>query len=64
MEQKKKIDSIMEKTAERLTGLVDVNTVIGKPLFSKSGSAQGKRSNRSSPTPSRRFAKRAGACSG
>ena len=27
----------MEKTAERLTGLVDVNTVIGKPVFSASG---------------------------
>lgn len=37
MDQKKKIDSIMEKTAERLTGLVDVNTVIGKPVFSASG---------------------------
>ena len=37
MDQKKKIDSIMEKTAEQLTGLIDVNTVIGKPLFSSSG---------------------------
>lgn len=27
----------MEKTAEQLTGLIDVNTVIGKPLFSASG---------------------------
>ncbi len=27
----------MEKTAERLTGLIDVNTVIGKPVFSASG---------------------------
>ena len=27
----------MEKTAEQLTGLVDVNTVIGKPIFSASG---------------------------
>lgn len=27
----------MEKTAERLTGLVDVNTVIGKPIVSASG---------------------------
>ncbi len=27
----------MEKTAEQLTGLVDVNTVIGKPVFSASG---------------------------
>ena len=37
MDQKKKIDSIMEKTAEQLTGLIDVNTVIGKPLVSASG---------------------------
>lgn len=37
MDQKKKIDSILEKTAEQLTGLVDVNTVIGKPVFSASG---------------------------
>ncbi len=27
----------MEKTAERLTSLVDVNTVIGKPVISASG---------------------------
>lgn len=27
----------MEKTAEQLTSVVDVNTVIGKPLFSASG---------------------------
>ncbi len=27
----------MEKTAQRLTELVDVNTVIGKPVFSASG---------------------------
>ncbi len=27
----------MEKTAEQLTSLIDVNTVIGKPLFSASG---------------------------
>ena len=37
MDKKKKIDSIMEKTAEQLTGLVDVNTVIGKPVYSASG---------------------------
>ena len=37
MDQRKKIDSIMEKTAEQLTSLIDVNTVIGKPLFSASG---------------------------
>ena len=33
----KKIDSIMEKTAEKLTGLVDVNTVIGSPVVTASG---------------------------
>lgn len=27
----------MEKTAQQLTSLIDVNTVIGKPLFSASG---------------------------
>ncbi len=27
----------MEKTAEQLTGLIDVNTVIGKPVISASG---------------------------
>ena len=32
MDQKKKIDGIVEKTTERLTGLVDVNTVIGKAV--------------------------------
>ncbi|MDE6412156.1 MAG: hypothetical protein K2L02_06510 [Clostridia bacterium] len=37
MDKNKKIDSIMEKTAERLTGLVDVNTVIGNPIISASG---------------------------
>ncbi len=37
MDQNKKIDSIMEKTAERLTKIVDVNTVIGKPIVSASG---------------------------
>ncbi len=37
MDKNKKIDSILEKTAEQLTGLVDVNTVIGKPVFSASG---------------------------
>ncbi len=37
MDKKKKIDSIMEKTAEQLTSLVDVNTVIGKPVFTASG---------------------------
>ena len=37
MDKNKKIDSIMEKTAERLTGLVDVNTVIGNPIVSASG---------------------------
>ena len=33
----KKIDSIMEKTAEKLTGLVNVNTVIGSPVVTASG---------------------------
>ena len=37
MDEKKKIDSIMEKTAEKLTSLVDVNTVIGKPVVTASG---------------------------
>ncbi len=37
MDKKKKIDGIMEKTAEQLTGLVDVNTVIGKPVVTASG---------------------------
>ncbi len=37
MDKNKKIDGIMEKTAEKLTALVDVNTVIGKPVFSASG---------------------------
>lgn len=37
MDKKKKIDSILEKTAEQLTGLVDVNTVVGKPVFTASG---------------------------
>ena len=37
MDKNKKIDSIMEKTAERLTGLIDVNTVIGNPIVSASG---------------------------
>lgn len=37
MDEKKKIDSILEKTAEKLTSLVDVNTVIGKPVLTASG---------------------------
>ena len=37
MDDGKKIDSIMEKTAEKLTSLVDVNTVIGKPVVTASG---------------------------
>ena len=37
MDEKKKIDGIMEKTAQRLTSLVDVNTVIGKPVVTASG---------------------------
>ena len=37
MDKNKKIDSILEKTAERLTSLVDVNTVVGSPIVSSSG---------------------------
>ncbi len=37
MDKKKKIDSILEKTAEQLTSLIDVNTVIGKPVITASG---------------------------
>ena len=37
MDEGKKVDSIMEKTAEKLTSLVDVNTVIGKPVVTASG---------------------------
>ena len=37
MDEKKKIDSFLEKTAEKLTGIVDVNTVIGKPVQTASG---------------------------
>ena len=37
MDKNKKIDSILEKTAERLTKLVDVNTVVGSPIVSSSG---------------------------
>ena len=37
MDKKKKIDSILEKTAEQLTSLIDVNTVIGKPVVTASG---------------------------
>lgn len=37
MDKKKRIDSILEKTAEQLTGLIDVNTVIGKPIVTASG---------------------------
>lgn len=37
MDEKKKIDGILEQTAEKLTGLVDVNTVVGKPVVTASG---------------------------
>ena len=37
MDEKNKIDSFLEKTAEKLTGIVDVNTVIGKPVQTASG---------------------------
>ncbi len=37
MDKNKKLDGILEKTAQQLTSLVDVNTVIGKPVKSASG---------------------------
>lgn len=37
MDKTKKMDNFLEKTAEQLTGIVDVNTVIGKPLQTASG---------------------------
>lgn len=37
MDKKKKIDGILERTAEQLVSLVDVNTVIGKPIVTASG---------------------------
>lgn len=37
MDGRKKIDDLIAGTAERLTRLVDVDTVIGKPVFSTSG---------------------------
>ncbi len=37
MDKKKKIDSILEKTAEQLTSLIDVNTIVGKPILTASG---------------------------
>ena len=37
MDKKQKVDGIMERTAEQLVKLVDVNTVIGNPVFSASG---------------------------
>lgn len=37
MDKAKKMDNFLEKTAEKLTGIVDVNTVIGKPLQTASG---------------------------
>ena len=37
MDKKTKIDSLLEKTAEKLTGIVDVNTVIGTPVQTASG---------------------------
>ncbi len=37
MDKTKKMDNFLEKTAEKLTGIVDVNTVIGKPLQTASG---------------------------
>lgn len=35
--EKKKVNDLLERTADRLTGLVDVNTVIGKPVLTASG---------------------------
>ena len=37
MDQNKKTERLIEGAAERLTRLVDVDTVIGKPIFSTSG---------------------------
>ncbi len=37
MDETKKIDGFLEKTAERLTKIVDVNTVIGAPVQTASG---------------------------
>lgn len=37
MDQRKKIDGILEKTAEQLSSIVDVNAVIGKPITTVSG---------------------------
>ena len=37
MDQNKKTERLIEGAAERLTRLVDVDTVIGKPVFSTSG---------------------------
>ena len=37
MDKTKKMDNFLEKTAEQLTGIVDVNAVIGKPLQTASG---------------------------
>ncbi len=37
MEEKNQIESMMEGVAERLTKLVDTDTIVGKPIFSVSG---------------------------
>ncbi len=37
MDKKKKIDSILEKTAQQLTSLIDVNTIVGSPIRTASG---------------------------
>ncbi len=37
MDRTQKVDDLIEGAAERLTKLIDVDTVIGKPVFSTSG---------------------------
>ncbi len=37
MVEKKKVENVMEKAAQQLKNLVDVNTVVGKPIRSASG---------------------------
>ena len=37
MDRKEKVDNLIEGAAERLATLIDVNTVVGKPIFSASG---------------------------
>ena len=37
MDRKEKVDNLIEGAAERLATLIDVDTVVGKPIFSASG---------------------------